>query len=168
MSVVACRIYDDRIEIAADSITVKGYTQAKGTTSKFAKLIQVNDMTIGSVGNCEESGLLFQFCETHKPASSSERDVRAFFVEFAEWKQKQTDKWELGNSYILIIGPKAFYVDGLLVWEIVTYQAIGAGEAFALAALYLGHGVQESVGVARELSIYCEKPIISFVIPRII
>lgn len=166
MSVVACRIYDDRIEIASDSITVRGHTQTKGETSKLAKLVQINSMTIGAVGTCEETALLFQFCGTHKPAGNTERDILAFFVEFAEWKKKQTESWSLSNSFICIYGSRAFSIEGFLVEEIAQYDAIGAGEAYALTALYLGHDVQESINVACEVCIYCEKPILYFVVPK--
>ena len=40
MSIVAVRIYDDRIEVAADSIMVRGWTQ----TNKYSKLHFINDM----------------------------------------------------------------------------------------------------------------------------
>lgn len=165
MSVVACRVYEDRIEIAADSIVVRDCTQAKGERIKFAKLAQVNGMTIGTVGKCEESTLFLQFCETRKPASNTERDVRAFLVEFAEWKKKQTEAWAVENRYIFIVEKRAFHIDEFMVCGIVNYEAIGAGQDFALAALYLGRDVRESVEAACELSIYCEKPIIHFVIP---
>lgn len=167
MSVVACRVYEDRIEIAADSITVRGHTQTKGQTTKFAKLEQINGMTIGSVGACEESSLFYQYCETRKPAGYAERDIRSFLVEFAEWKKKQTEEWKLDNDYILIFGSKAFITENFMVEEIKTYEAIGAGFAYALTSLFLGHTVVESVNVACELSIHCEKPIVHFVISRI-
>lgn len=38
MSVVACRVYPDRIEIAADSIAVRGWTQSKGANVNYSKV----------------------------------------------------------------------------------------------------------------------------------
>ena len=49
---------------------------------------------------------------------------------------------------------------------IITYEAIGAGLDYALAALYLGHTVEDSVKTACELSVYCEQPIIYMTMDR--
>lgn len=43
MSVVACRVYEDRIEIASDSIILSGWTQEK-QKDFYSKLVEVNRM----------------------------------------------------------------------------------------------------------------------------
>ncbi len=158
MSIVCCKILDDRIEIASDSITVRGWVQDKGRNN-MAKLCDVNGMIIGGIGMAAETSLLQIFCMTHKPASSSESDIVTLFVEFAEWKKQKTDKYEMENTYIFIFDGLAFYIQSFFVNKITTYEAIGAGQEFALAALYLGHGVEQAAETACELSIMCEKPI---------
>ena len=50
----------------------------------------------------------------------------------------------------------------LYVNEVNEYAAIGAGEDFALAALYLGHSAKEAVKVACELSAFVAEPIVEF------
>jgi len=162
MSVVACRVYDDRITIASDSIVVYEDTQRKSDmgSNGFCKLIRTNGMIIGSDGTCEE-GMLFQlYCSTRKPKSPTVDDVLGFVIEFAQWKKKMTElPYSLDNHYILIFDKTAFYIERFFVDYVKLYQAIGAGKDFALSALYLGHDVIEAVAAACELSIYCERPI---------
>ena len=162
MSIVACRVYEDRITIASDSIVVYEDTQRKSDmgNDEFCKLTRINGMIIGSVGTCEE-GMLFQlYCSTRKPKSPTVDDVMAFVVEFAQWKKKMTElSYSLDNKHILIFNKTAFYIERFFVDCIRDYRAIGAGKDFALSALYLGHTVREAVEAACELSIYCERPI---------
>ena len=48
MSVVAARVYLNRVEIAADSILVFG---ASKRTDNFTKLVKEGDLIIGGCGN---------------------------------------------------------------------------------------------------------------------
>ncbi|MCL4295665.1 MAG: hypothetical protein KJ077_08055 [Anaerolineae bacterium] len=161
MSVVACRIREDGYEIAADSITVRGYTQTKGENTSLSKLFETKDMVVGTVGTAEEGSLFRLFCATRKPAAASEYAMLEFFSEFSEWKEKKTSNSSIENSYIIGFGDKCFAVEQWLVEEILTFQAIGAGMDFALAALHLGHSVRVAVETAIELSVYCESPVIA-------
>ena len=159
MSVVACRIDDGRYSIAADSITVRGWTQDKGTKSTSSKLFESNGLIIGGVGTAEEVSLLQIFVNTHQIARESESSVLEFISEFSDWKKKKVDKAGIDNSYLIGMDKNVFYINGWNVMHIVTYEAIGAGSDFALAALYLGHTAREAVKVATELSVLCEEPI---------
>ena len=105
------------------------------------------------------------FCQTTQPASSRESDLLVFLNSFSDWKKKKTDKHGIENNYILIFNKKAFFIHSYFINEILTYEAIGAGQEFALAALYLGHNVEKAVETACELSVYCEKPIRKISIP---
>ncbi len=158
MSIVACKITENGYEIAADSISVRGYTQTKNNTAR-SKLFEVNDMVIGSVGFAEESSLLHIFAKTHQPASASEEGLLEFWGEFAEWKKKRIDRGNIDNSYFIGIDGKVFAVHEWLIENVVSYEAIGAGMDFALAALHLGHSAEAAVETAIELSVFCEAPI---------
>lgn len=162
MSVVCCKILKDKIEIASDSIMTIGRSQTKGSDVEYAKLDKINDIIIGSTGSCEESALFQLYCKTHSPKEAKNDDILEFVIEFIEWKRKKIDKWDYSNNYILAFHGKAFWIENYFVNEIKTYRAIGAGRDFAMAALFLGHSVEESVSVACELSTLCEKPIIKF------
>lgn len=165
MSVVVVRVQSDKIEIAADSISVRGWTQSKDS-NKFSKLVKINDLFLGSAGLAEESSLLQIFCGTRKPESATEAAVINFFSEFAEWKDKKTGKFIIENSYLMVVDRHVFQIERFFVQEITDFMAIGAGRDFALAALYLGHNVRKAVEVACELSVYCEAPVKVYEISR--
>ncbi len=158
MSIVACRITEDGYEIAADSISVRGSTQTKNNINR-SKLVEVNNLVIGSVGLAEESSLLQIFAKTHQPSAATEEGMLEFWNEFSEWKKKRTDRTTIENSYFIGVGDVVFYINHWLISSVSSYEAIGAGMDFALAALHLGHSAEEAVETAIELSIYCEAPV---------
>lgn len=164
MSVVCCRINDGNIEIASDSISIRGYTQSKGHNIAVPKLTKHDDFVYGSVGFAEEHALFGHYLLTHKFADFTENELTKTMVSFANWKQKEIQKHDIENSYIFVKKSKAFSVSNFLISPILKFEAIGAGRDFALAALYLGHSAVESAKVACELSIFCEEPIHSFVL----
>ena len=79
--------------------------------------------------------------------------------EFSNWKKGKAEKSGLDNSYLIGFEGKVFSVNGWFIQEVITYEAIGAGMDYALAALYLEKSAEEAVKVACELSIFCEEPI---------
>lgn len=161
MSVIAVKVYEDKIKIASDSIVV--FNEAtKRTDGNFVKLAKVNGMIIGSSGTAEESSLILHYANTHKPASASEKDVLSFIVEFAQWKRDITGEYNLDNAFIIVYKGKAFTVYNMFVYQVKNYDAIGAGIDFANAALYLGHSPKEAVKVACELSCFVADPIIEY------
>ena len=167
MSVVACRVTSEKIEIASDSISVRGWTQSRNA-NRLSKLKQVNGMIVGGVGSAEEVSLFFLFCSTHKPERADESGLLFFMSEFSSWKKGRTESGKINNSYIIVIEGKAFHVDEYMIDEILQYEAIGAGMDFALAAMYLGNSAERAVDVACELSILCEPPIVSYTADRIL
>lgn len=158
MSIVACRVLEDGYEIAADSISVRGSTQTKNNINR-SKLIEVNNMVIGAVGLAEESGLLQIFAKTHQPSAPTEESFLEFWNEFSEWKKKRTERSTIENAYFIGFEGVVFYINHWLIASVSSYEAIGAGMDFALAALHLGHSAEEAVATSIELSIYCEAPI---------
>ncbi len=83
MSVIAVTARGGKIEIAADSIIVRGWTQSTDT-NKYSKLVKVNDLILGSVGLAEEGSLLQAFCATRKPEGATESAIVNFLSEFVE------------------------------------------------------------------------------------
>ena len=156
MSVVAVRIEKNKIVIGADSILVSGYTQEK---DKLAKLFQNEWMVVGDVGDAQEGALFQIFSKTRKPRESSVEAITEYMFDFFQWNKEKTESNELNNSYIIIFEGKAFLVEGFYVKEVKDYAAIGAGMDFALAALYMGSSVHDSIKTACHLSILCEEPI---------
>lgn len=158
MSVVAVKRIKDKIIIGSDSIRVSGWTQEK---DKQAKLVKINGLIIGTVGNSEEFAMFTSFVKTHKPKKADEDSLLDFFVEFRSWLANSTGKNDktIENEYLIVLDNRVFYIASFFVREVKDYYAMGAGRDFALSALYLGSGIKEAINAACELSIYCEKPI---------
>lgn len=165
MSVVAVRVYDKEIEMAADSIIVCGSRQEL-YYGNHTKLNQINNMIIGTSGTCEESGLMWMYAQNHRPVSATERDVLEFFVEFVNWKKEKSTSSILNNHYLLAFDKKVFHIQNYMVLEVDKYAAIGAGADYALAALYLGSSAEKSAEVACNLSCYVAEPIITYTMEK--
>lgn len=160
MSVVAAKVYDNRIVMAADSILVKGWS--KSTNGNFTKINQINGMIVGGTGNAKELSLLWHFMRTHRPDGNTEKEILGYIVEFSKWKQDLIGEGGISNTYLLAYDGHLFEIEDKFVYEIKDYDAVGAGEDFANAALYLGHSPREAVKVACELSCYVAEPIITY------
>lgn len=161
MSVVCAKIYENKIEIAADSIRISGST-AVGMRGD-SKLFQENGITIGGCGATAETALMRSYIKSHKPESSSEMDILRFVVEFAKWKGDYCNNKEVENHYLMLYDGKLFFLEGLSVREISDFYAIGAGRDFAFAALHLGHTPREAVKVACDLSCLVSEPVVEYV-----
>ena len=72
MSVIAARVYQDKIVVAADSIIVHGWSKR---TANFSKLEYINEMIVGGCGEAQECGLMWRYMQTHRPESATEKDV---------------------------------------------------------------------------------------------
>lgn len=163
MSVIAAKVYDKEVIMAADSILVKGSSKRN---SNFTKILKLNDMIMGSTGFAEEISFMWHYMETHKPASATEKDILDFFAEFSQWKANKGGRNGIENTYLMIFDGHLFEIEYMLVYEIKDYSAVGAGEDFANAALYLGHSPREAVKVACDLSCYVCEPIIEYSMKR--
>lgn len=162
MSIIAVKILPEGFEIASDSILVRGYTQTDCNTT-HAKLFIENNIIFGGVGYAEETSLLRVFANTHILKNLTELTILDYLAEFEEWRYKKTNKNNMENNYF-IGGPegKVFYVNNWHIAQVATFEAIGAGMDYALAALYLGHSVIGAIDVAIKLSVYCTGPTIYY------
>ncbi|KKI98620.1 hypothetical protein [Prochlorothrix hollandica] len=163
MSVVAARRYDDRLVFASDSIRVAGYvkqTQQRVVGDEQGKLFETNGLIIGSVGYIMELSFMQMFARNHKPSAPTIEAVLEFMVEFYSWAKSKDDSFGKHNTYLIGIDNLIFQVsDSYLVEKIHKFSAIGAGEDFALTAMYLDKTPEEAVAIANELCIYCAAPI---------
>ena len=167
MSVVVAKVFKDRIEMAADSIVVKGWSKMNGADKKFAKMMKHNDMIIGGCGMAEDMSLFFHYMRTHTIDCVDERSVLDFVIEFKRWKGDLTGNNTISNSVFLIAYQgKCFCIEDMLVFEIDDYYAIGAGEDYAMGALCMGASPREAVKVACDLCVMVSEPIIQEWIPK--
>ena len=159
MSVIAAKVYADRITVAADSILTNGWAKRN---SNFSKISNINGMIVGSTGTAQEVSLMWHYMDTHRPASATEKDVLNFIVEFANWKNGFGAGSCVDNTYLMAFDGHLFEIERMFVHEVKDYIAVGAGEDFANAALYLGHTPREAVKVACDLSCFVCEPIVEF------
>ena len=159
MSVICGKVYPElgKIVMASDSIIVRG--DMKENTN-YSKMQRINDMIIGGTGYCYELSLMFHFARTHQPLDCTEKDVLDFIVEFCKWKKELNGEFELRNAYLLCYKYKLFVINNIEAREIKDYYAIGAGDPYATAALYLGKEPNEAVKTACDLSCYVAEPIV--------
>ena len=164
MSVVAARVYKDKIIMAADSIIVRGWS--KRTDHDIVKINEINGMIVGGTGYAQELSLMWQYMATHKPASTTEKDVLSFIVEFSQWKRNLIGNGNVDNTYLMAYDGHLFQIEEMLVYEVSEYSAVGAGQDFANAVLYLGNSPRDAVKVACELSCFVAEPIIEYAMQR--
>lgn len=164
MSVVAIKVYVNKIVIGADSFV--GFSRDTQLKDEDVKLFKQNGMVVGGVGYATDIALFKLFCRDRKPARADEDAILDFITEFVTWGQTKIKNNAAHNAYVnntdfMIIDKKrAWYISsGYYLKEITDYRAMGAGANMAQTALYLGKNVKEAIGVACELSIYCEKPV---------
>lgn len=161
MSVIAARVEEGCITIASDSILIKDDLKR----TNFKKLVEFDNMVVGGCGSAEELSLFFQYAKTHAaPESATTEGILFYLKKFAEWKANINSVDTIDNCYLIVYGNKLFEVDGMFVQEITEYTAIGEGESYALAALYLGHDVIAAVECACEFCSATSEPIISYTI----
>lgn len=160
MSVVVCKVYKDRIEMASDSIVVRGWTKMNNAQNKVVKLMKYNDMIIGGCGLAEELSLFFNYMKTHTIENIDEKSVLDFVIEFKRWKGDLTGNNSFENPYIIAYQGKVFGIHNMLVFPIEDYYAIGAGEDYASGALFMGASPREAVKAACELCAMVCEPIV--------
>lgn len=157
MSVIAVKVEADKITIAADSIIIKDDLKR----TNFQKLRDLGHIIVGGCGSAEELSLFFEFAKCSKDKLTSDYAVQKFMNKFSAFKRAYTDDNKINNAYIIIYDKHVYEVDGMFVQEVKDYTAIGEGEAYALAALHLGHDV-EAVQAACKFSCFVSEPIVSF------
>jgi ATP-dependent protease HslVU (ClpYQ) peptidase subunit len=159
MSVVAARVYDDRIEIAADSSYINGSTKLNGAENKVSKLFRIGDCVIGGVGESEELNLFKRYCKDHLVSDLDEDKFLDLLIAFKKWKKEICENGEIEDRYMIAANGKCFTSQKLFVIPIDDYYAVGAGESFARGAMYMGATPVEAVKAASDLSVYVGGPI---------
>lgn len=107
MSVVAAKVYDNKVVIAADSIIVRGWSKRN---TNFSKIADINGMIVGGCGTAQEISLLWRYMQTHKPETASEKDVLEFIVEFARWKKDLIGNSSVDNDYLMVYNGVLFEI----------------------------------------------------------
>lgn len=162
MSVVAVKLYPDKITIAADSIIIKDDLKR----TNFKKLYKFGDLIVAGCGSAEELCLFFEFAKREEPASIDIQGIQDYMTKFSDMLETCLGDKKINNDYIIIYKGRVFEVEGMFVQEVTNYTAIGEGEPYALSALYLGHTAKDAVRAACKFSCFVSEPIVVEDIPR--
>lgn len=165
MSVCAVRVYDNRIEIGADSQITADKT-ITSTMLESSKIFEKNGMVIAGAGTLREINLLRIFMETNLIGECNDENILRYMFDFKQFKQSIGLPFELECQFILVYKNKAFSIVDGEVLEIPSYYAIGSGQDFAQAILHLGHDVDEAVKVACDLNVYCHLPLKKIIVEK--
>ena len=158
MSVIAAKVYPEYIEIASDSILIKDDLKK----TNFKKIFNTSIICAAGCGTAEELCLFFTFIQEHEPKTCSIAGILNYMKQFAKWKFDYVNDDVIHNCYLIIYKGKLFEVDGMFVQEVKDYTAIGEGEPYALAALHLGHTVEEAIQAACDLCCFVAEPVVKY------
>lgn len=156
MTIVACKIYSDKIVMGCDSQLTdnKRHEASEFNTSKITKVS--NEFYFGSAGLYSEMGLFELFCSEHVPEGNSRMDILKHRINFLAWKADVTgDEENTNNQYLIYFQGKVFYVQEFAILEIKQFMSIGSGEAYAYAALAMGNTVKRALEIAGKLDPDC-------------
>lgn len=167
MSVVAARKYDHHISFAADSISVAGSTRITQRIENSAKLFHSNGLTIGGSGSARELSMISLYVRNHSPASNTLEAIIDFIWRFEKWVQERDDDFKADNHYLIAFQDCLFRTYGSLeIFQVNEFDAVGAGEDFAITALHLEKTPAEAVDIACQLSVWCHPPVIELEHPH--
>lgn len=164
MSVCAVKITKEKIEISCDS-QITCDTTISSSFFETTKMFEKNGVIVAGTGTIREINLLKIFMERTLIGEPTEENILHFMFEFQQFKQQFGLNFDLECQFIFVVGNKAFSVIQGEVLEIPSFYAIGSGQAYAQAALYLGHNTEDSVKVACGLDLYCHEPVKTLTVP---
>jgi ATP-dependent protease HslVU (ClpYQ) peptidase subunit len=156
MSVIAVKIEQGYVTIGADSGDIWGDTK---TSDPGNKLWEVKPhLFVGAVGPSSIGTVMKHYITLH-----IEDNTESGWLKIAKDFRQHCVKHGLDStaaSFIVVCWGRVWRINGLHIVEIKTFDAIGAGRPYALAALQLGHSVEKAIGTACDLCTQCAAPIV--------
>lgn len=164
MSVVACVVKKDSIQIAADSLISNGMHRRDGLS--FKKIKKFSNFIIGATGSVQEIQLLYSYASEFPPPNNL-KELTIYMADFYKQRDELHESLCPGEkngmtsdiTFVIIISNKAFVVSDFYIDEIKTFHAIGSGENYALGALAAGADVREAVRIACKYQSECGLPV---------
>ncbi|MCG3204051.1 MAG: hypothetical protein KCHDKBKB_00754 [Elusimicrobia bacterium] len=155
MTVVAVRVFKDKIVMSCDSQGTSGNHKRSLEALGFHKIFQNNGVTVGACGNTMESGLLKIFIKSHRPKEATQDSMLDFMSEFFDWLRKKDQNMAVDGAYILVMDGKVFELSYFEANEILEYGAVGSGRYVALGAMLMGASPEKAVEAAKTFDLYC-------------
>lgn len=157
MTAIAVRIYEEKIEISADSMISFSWwdkVEKSGWASikDFSKLYQVNDMVVWFSWSVEDALVISEWMKTNLPKGSTIDYIESYILSvYAHLKSRNTARVPK-LQLILIYNDKVFYAWDYLIYEVWEYEAIGSWMHYCRTAMYLWCDTKKAVSVACEFA----------------
>jgi ATP-dependent protease HslVU (ClpYQ) peptidase subunit len=153
VTVIAAKVYDDKIVMSCDSMATRGYHHRKSGFPE--KIIEGQDFLAGVCGDASVMSLLMMFAKNHPIGEGGVARVVEWCAEFLEFAKNKTDSWGGDASLVLAHRTGLFIIDGWIPLAVKDWCAHGSGYQHAEAALYLGHDTEKAVDVAVNMAYGC-------------
>lgn len=163
MTVIAAKVFNDKIEMSCDSAGTRGWHSRNNFMP--SKVIKGQDFLVGLCGSATLITFLHMFSKNHPIGDGEEAAVIDWIVEFLEFIKKKTGSWHnTKNSDQLIIAHKSglYTIENWAPIKVKDWHAIGSGFEYAESAFYLGHNTEKAVEVANNFCFGCGGDIETF------
>lgn len=174
MTVIACKVLDDMIMMAADTQVTKGDCVVPGLV--YSKIKHVGEITFAGSGRCDEFNLLQKYMESNSVPIDA-NCIPVYMSGFYKWRDSLSewikpapeDRSESNNHYVIIVRGRVFVIGGLVCFELApgALYATGSGEEYAMGAMGAGATPEEAVRISCKYDTGCSEPIDCFNASRI-
>lgn len=169
MTVIACKVFENSISIAADTQVTKGDCVVPGLL--YSKIKHIGEITLAGSGRCDEFNLLQKYIESNSMPTEA-NCISVYMAGFYKWRDSLSewikptpeDRSDSNNHYIFIIRGRVFVIGGLVCFELApgALYATGSGEEYAMGAMGAGATPEEAVKIACKYDVSCSEPIDNF------
>lgn len=165
MSVVAVRVFEDKIVIWSDQ-QITYWDDMKNDHNKPVKLHQCWDFIFWSCWLVSESKKMKMFLDEFEPKIiNSCKDVLNLINQF---KERWSTYWisEICNQYIFITNWRAFQYSSEYVDEVTDYTAIWSWAIKAIVAMELSDDMERVLKIVCKHDLYCSEPLVMITVPK--
>ncbi len=164
MSVVAVRVFEDKIVIWSDQ-QITYWDDMKNEHNKPIKLHKCWDFVFWSCWSLSEAYKMKMFLDEYEPKTvKSCKDILNLLNQF---KERWSAYWVLSveNIYIFVTNWKVFqYTD--YVDEVTNYTAIWSWAVKAIVAMELCYDLETVLKLVCKHDLYCSEPLVMITIPK--
>lgn len=103
------------------------------------------------------------YCASNHPQSATEAGMTHFYQGYIEFAGTCINSpFTTYNDFLMVYGGKIWLLCDFSAKEVVSYEALGSGRAYAMGVLFAStpkQGITKSLEAASEFDLYCHGPI---------
>lgn len=164
MTVIAAKVYDDKIEMSCDSMVTRGYHSK--STGFPPKIIEGSDFIIGFAGDAKILPLLMLFSKNHPICEGNEGRILEWLSELLDFAKSKTSNYSYDCQLLIAHKSGLFMVHDWHPIRVEDFAAIGSGYQYAESALFLGNDTIKACDVAMNFAYGCGGKITTKTIKR--